>query len=98
MVLKRDKNVLLSHEPLCLTSYAMAFTGEPLSGTTSSWNVTLNPAGYSPPNLGAYTFGASSLVIRQDVADKYTWEGPKNYSGRFFSINSFITMFFNFSL
>lgn len=84
MVLTQDKSTLRTQEPLRLTSYAHAFTGEVLSGTTATWNVKVSPASYTPPKLGTYKFGVTSGGSsggEKSRLDTYTWESQKNYSG-----------------
>lgn len=81
MVLAKDKTALKSDEPLLLTSYAQSFTNEVLSGTSSSWSVSVDPASYSPAGLSAYKFGLSGTSSSAKLPDRHSWESPKNHSG-----------------
>jgi hypothetical protein len=79
MVLKKNKGSMRSREPLNLLAYAQAFTGEVLSGTTSSWRVSITAANYNPPKLDAYKF---NIAKSSYDSESHSWESDRNYSGK----------------
>lgn len=77
-MIHKDRSTMLARDPLQVTCFAQAFTGEVLGNTSAVWNVNVSSGSYSPVNMSAYSFGTSS----GGDGESYSRVSEKNYSGK----------------